>query len=151
MPIENASRTTLPRLLAALAMTALAASSAGATSLSPKHPIIGLWRVRVPGTACFEEYRFQPNGKVHVTSAHEVAESRFEVGAEPNDAGYYHLVDTIEHDNGKPDCSGEITPVGNVSETFLRFDASGNRFVLCEQASLERCIGPFERVLGQSF
>jgi hypothetical protein len=130
-------------------LAAFAGPAGAAAGLSPKHPIIGLWRVRVPGTACLEEYRFQPNGKVHVTSGGEVADSRFEIAAEPSDAGYYHMVDTIEQDNGKPDCLGEITPVGNEVKTFVRFDPSGNRFVICEAESLDHCIGPFERVLGQ--
>jgi hypothetical protein len=138
-------------LLGSLAagLAGYAGLACAATGLSPKHPIIGLWRVRVPGTGCFEEYRFQPNGKVHVTSGGEVADSRFEIAAEPSDAGYYHMVDTIEQDNGKPDCLGEVTPAGNEVKTFVRFDPSGNRFVICEAESLDRCIGPFERVLGQ--
>ena len=132
-------------------VAAIAAGASGsAAALSPKHPIVGIWRVRVPGTGCFEEYRFQPNGKAHVTSASEVAESRFEISAEPSDSGYYRMVDTLEQDNGKPDCLGAITAPGNVTKTWLRFDASGNRFVMCEQESLERCVGPFERELGTS-
>ncbi len=140
----------LPHALGATAAFAFACCAAGAASVSPKHPIIGLWRVRVPGTLCFEEYRYQPDGRVHVTSAAEVAESRFEISAEPSGAGYYRMVDTLEQDNGKPDCLGEVTAAGNVTKTWVRFDASGNRFVICEEESLERCIGPFERVLGTS-
>lgn len=138
-----------PRLFT-LAAAALAAAGAGAAPPSPKHPIIGLWRVRVANTACVEEYRFQPNGRVHVTSAEEVAESRFEIAADPDAAGFYRMVDTLEQDNGKADCSGNVTPVGNKVESWVRFDASGHRFVICADASLDRCIGPFERVLGQS-
>src|SRR5689334_18057536 len=131
-----------------LVATLLALSSGGAAlALSPLHPIIGKWTIAVPDGSCSEVYRFKPDGTRFATSGEEVAESRFEISPQPSAKGFYKMVDTIVRDNGKPDCAGEITPIGDSVTLFVHFAPSGKAFDLCESESMDACIGPFRRVV----
>ena len=49
-------------------------------------------------------------------------------------------------ENGKPDCFGEPTEPGVSAIIFIRFSASGDRFVACEDESPDNCIGPLQRI-----
>ena len=53
-------------------------------------------------------------------------------------------------DNGKKDCSGEITEVGHSAVNYVQFHRSNNMFIMCAKESLDSCIGPFVRVQGQA-
>ena len=64
--------------------------------------------------------------------------------------GFYKEVDTIVKDNGKIDCTGEITKPGQAVTNYLQFHPSGDMFLMCVERSLDRCIGPFVRVKGSS-
>jgi hypothetical protein len=113
------------------------------------HPILGIWRLTLPDSNCSETYRFRGDGTTLVTSAEEVSESEFEIPATPSEKGFYRLEDRIVKDNGKQDCSGEIMKVGNRATNFIRFHPSGALFLMCAAESMDSCIGPFQRVLGQ--
>lgn len=112
------------------------------------HPLVGTWRFLLPDGSCAETYRFRADGTSHVTSAEEVAESVFEVSPKPSQKGFYLWVDTIVKDNGKKDCAGQITDVGRKTTNYIRFDQTGQRFVVCRAESLDACFGPLHRVGG---
>lgn len=129
----------------------LGAPAAMAAPLPPvqNHPILGIWRLTLPGEQCYEVYRFRADGTTLVTSAEEVSESEYNIPAEPSAKGFYKLTDTIVKDNGKQDCSGEIMKVGSKSTNFILFHPSNAVFLMCATESMDMCIGPFHRVFGQ--
>jgi hypothetical protein len=133
------------RSIAALSLTLALATSAGAGPLHPDHPLVGTWKITLPGMACFETYSVNANGTSFVTSAEQVSQSSFEISAEPSERGFYKWVDTIVKDNGKKDCSGETLVIGHIATNFIRLHPSGNMFLMCEEEKLDACIGPFVR------
>jgi len=135
-------------LLAALAL-AQPASAAPPKPPSPAHPLLGIWVLHLPDANCAETYHFRGDGSTLVKSALEVGESEFTVSEAPSANGYYRLDDRVVKDNGKPDCSGNVTKVGARATNYLRFHPSGQRFVMCRDESMQACIGPFDRVPGE--
>ena len=137
-------------LLSCLGAPALVAAPAVASAdVAAGHPILGIWRLTVPGTECAETYRFRADGTTFVTSAAEVSESVYTVSAQPDKQGFYRLQDRIVKDNGKPDCSGEVMKVGTTATNYLQFHPAGDMFLMCAAEALDVCIGPFERVKGE--
>jgi hypothetical protein len=131
----------------------LAAVSQGASAASlptRNHPLLGIWKLDLPDIGCSETYHFRGDGTSLVTSAEEVSESEFKVADKPSASEFYRLEDTIVKDNGKKDCAGQITKVGTRATNFLRFHPSGVLFLMCADESMRACIGPFERVHGQT-
>jgi len=84
-----------------------------------------------------------------VTSGEEIAETEFRITAKPSRKGFYEWVDTIVKDNGKKDCSGQITDVGRKTTTYIQFDPPGQRFIVCQAESHDACFGPLRRVGGE--
>ena len=140
------SARTAPALLGA----ALLATAALAATPRPDHPLLGTWKIQVPGGACVETYLFKPDGTTLVTSAREVSQGEFEVSDQPGASGFYRLRDRIVRNNALPDCMGTVTPPGSEVQRFLRFDPSGRLFLMCDGENLEACIGPFESDEGEA-
>jgi hypothetical protein len=128
---------------------AVKAAVAGPLEAPPNHPILGIWKLSLPEVGCSETYHFRADGTSLVTSADEVSESEFRIPANPSPKGFYKLEDTIVKDNGKKDCTGEITKVGTRAINYVRFLPSGDLFLMCADESTNSCIGPFERVMGE--
>ena len=118
------------------------------TPLPSGHPLIGVWRIDVPGTNCHEIYDLNANGTMKVTSGAQAAESEFEISATPSRKGFYRWVDKITKDNGKPDCSGSIVEVGHVATNFIIVHPSRPEFLMCEAEDLKTCVGPFKKLAG---
>jgi hypothetical protein len=135
-----------PRLLIAAAL--LAAQTALAAPLRTDHPIVGIWRFELPDGSCHEMYRISADGTALITSAAEIAESEFEIDDQPDGDGFYRSNDKIVKDNGKKDCTGEVTKVGHVIQSFIVFHPSNNMFLMCQRRDMGSCIGPFIRVRG---
>ena len=108
------------------------------------HPIVGVWTWTLRNT-CSETYNYRSDGVLNVTSGDEIAESSYTIDAVPRASGFYKLVDKVINTNGKPDCGGEPTPIGEVGTTFIRFDSSGTKIVMCMDESMRQCIGPLAR------
>lgn len=140
----------LSSLLAFLMVTASAISTplAGAASLRADHPLLGTWKISLPDGACYEIYRIRGDGSTLVTSAEEIAESELELSDQPSEKGFYKWIDKITKDNGKKDCSGDITEPGHVATNFIRMHPRGNMFLMCQKEDLDTCIGPFVRIKG---
>jgi hypothetical protein len=144
----------MPMLRFALSVLLLLAATAVARADPPRpttrdHPIIGRWSITLPDESCSETYTFRPDGTSLVTSGEEIAESVFEISPKPSPQGFYKWTDRLVKDNGKKDCTGETTEVGQVVTNFVRFHPSGVAFIMCAKESLDSCIGPFMRVGGQ--
>ena len=140
-------RTAYSLLLLAAAGIACAAPPA---PTAKDHPIVGRWTITLPDGSCTETYTIRPDGTTLVTSAGEIGESVFEISAKPGPSGFYKWTDKVVKDNGKKDCAGQITEVGQTAINFVQFNRAGNIFIMCAEESLDSCIGPFRRVQGQS-
>jgi hypothetical protein len=136
-----------PSLLFAAAL--LAAQAAPAAPLRADHPIVGTWRFELPDGSCHEMYRIRADGTALITSAAEIAETEFDIDDQPDGDGFYRSNDKIVKDNGKKDCTGEVTAVGHVIQAFIVFHPSNNMFLMCQRRDMASCIGPFIRVKGQ--
>ena len=143
-PLNSSVRAYMRHLFIAAAIV-FASASCLADSLPTDHPIVGTWEIRVPGTTCTETYEFRADGTKIAKSAEEVNESKFVISATPSSDGYYKLTDTVVSSNGKPDCSGQSTPVGDKVSVYLRFEEP-NAFSFCPHEAADRCIGPFKRI-----
>lgn len=136
-------------LILAAAIVHSAASAAPRTGPSASHPLLGIWVLSIPQLGCSETYHFRGDGTTLVKSAEEVSESEFTVAEKPSAKGFYKLEDQVVKDNGKQDCSGEIMQIGTRATNYLRFHPSGARFIMCQDESMQACIGPFERMPAQ--
>jgi len=135
-----------PILLFAAAL--LAAHSVLAAPVRTDHPIVGTWRFELPDGSCHEMYRISADGTALITSAAEIAETEFDIDDQPDGEGFYLSNDKIVKDNGKKDCTGEVTEVGHVIQAFIVFHPSNNMFLMCQKRDMGSCIGPFIRVRG---
>jgi hypothetical protein len=119
-------------------------------SVAPDHPFVGTWKITLSlsnGT-CDEIYSVRVDGTTLVTSAEEVGESEYKISEGPSEKGFYRWIDTVTKSNGKKDCLGQITPVGDVATNYIVFHPSGDMFLICIEESLDRCVGPFVRQKG---
>ena len=133
-------------LAAAALASSLLAVSAGAAPLRPDHPLVGTWTIVVPGTRCTETLTILPSGLSPVTSGEEVSESVVEISDTAAANGFYKWVDRVTKTNGRKDCAGEVTPVGDVATNYIRMlDASGTRFAVCTDETARQCFGPYVR------
>lgn len=137
-------------LVLAIATATLAAHAAPPQPTPKGHPIIGRWIITLPDGSCSETYTFRPDGTTLVTSGEEIAETVFEISPKPTASGFYKLTDKLVKDNGKKDCSGAITEIGQTVTNYVQFHQSGDLFIMCADESLNTCIGPFKRVQGMS-
>jgi len=137
--------------LVMLISSMLLAHIAWAAPPAPNHPIIGVWEFTPPDSKCSETYEFKADGTTLVSSGEEIAESVYEISAQPSPIGFYKFDDTITRDNGKKDCAGEITQAGHKVTSFVQIHPSGEMFIMCEAESLDACFGPMKRkrVAGQ--
>lgn len=146
-PRRAAGRLAVAVLLAAAAEHAAAQASAG-KALRADHPLIGAWALHVPDGDCTEVYRISREGTSLVTSAEEVAQTRFEISDQPDARGYFKWVDTIFKDNGKKDCSGQVTKTPRTTTSYIMMNATHKAFISCQGESTRACIGPFVRIEG---
>lgn len=121
-----------------------------AKPLRSGHPFVGIWKITLPDGSCTETYRVRGDGTTLVFSNAEVAQSTFVIADKPDKRGFYKEVDTIVKDNGKPDCTGQVTKPGRSVTNYLLFHPGGDMFLMCVERSMDRCIGPFVRVTGNS-
>jgi hypothetical protein len=136
------------RILIASCLLLVCTAHAAPQAPRAGHPLLGIWKLRLPDSTCTETYRFRADGTSLVTSRLEVSESEYRVPAQPDAKGFYLLEDRVVKNNGKVDCSGNTGEVGAAVRNYLKFHPSGNMFLLCFQESMGSCIGPFRRVVG---
>jgi hypothetical protein len=137
-------------LLATLALATGVAAAEPPHAPKSGHPILGTWSLDVPGTDCEETYFMRQDGTTLVTSGEEVGQSVYEIEDEPSASGFYKTTDRIVKDNGGKDCAGNVSKVGSEVTLYIRFHPSGQMMVMCQDETLNRCIGPLYRVGGES-
>jgi hypothetical protein len=123
----------------------LIASTAFGGAPRVHHPILGAWIVSLPGSPCLESDTYDSDGRSRSTSAQEISVSEYSISSEPDEKGFYKMVDVIVEANGLPDCVGSVTPVGDSSTVYLRFNDKNNQFLLCTQESMDSCFVRAER------
>jgi hypothetical protein len=126
-------------LLAATARAAPPPSAADAPS-----PIVGAWQFALP-SFCSEVHEYRADGTETVTSGEQVAQGVYEISTAPSPKGFYRLDERIGSDNGKTACSRGLR-VGEVSTNFVLVHASGTMIILCQDESLDACVGPLTRI-----
>lgn len=128
----------------------MAVCSVASGQSSDKSPLAGTWQYRPRGTSCTEQYYFRNDGTMMVTSGREVSESEYTLSDEPLPSGFYKFSSKVTQTNGKPDCRGNKTPVGQASSSFLKRqgEGDGERLILCRAESLQACMGPLVRLKG---
>ena len=117
--------------------------AAGACRAAPPPPgpaLLGTWQLVLPVSKCVETYEYRADGTAHTVSAAEETDTVYEVSATPDAHGYYVLRETIRITNGKPDCSGQLTPAAKTVTLYLAPLRGG--FLLCFDPALLRCVGP---------
>jgi len=115
------------------------------TALPETHPLVGQWRADLPKFNCFEEYDVRVDGTRSSQSAQERNESELMISLTPSSKGFYKWTDKITKNNGKPDCTGDTTPLGHVSVNYVRVHPSGSRFLVCEAEDMSTCYIEFVR------
>ncbi len=138
------------RLIGRLIALGLAAHTLAAQAEpAPAPSLAGSWQYRARGQNCTEQYFFRTDGTLMVTSSREVTESSYVLNPEGVAGGFYKFDTQVTQTNGKADCRGNQTPVGQQSHLYLRFQANGERLVLCRDANLSACMGPLIRLKGR--
>jgi hypothetical protein len=136
-------------IAASIAMVLLvpqAGAQESTRSLLPEgHPLVATWRIDLNDGKCFEEYEVRADGTKLSRSSEERNESEHSISLVPSPNGYYKWTDRITKNNGKPDCAGGFTKLGNIAVNYIRLHPSGQRFLLCEAEEMKSCYAEFYR------
>ena len=150
VPPGATSRRTRPAaaLLAAL-LLADAAPAVPPKLLAPAsgHPAVGVWRTEYRD-GCVETYYLHGDGSAVHTSGGAVSRGVFSVSSSPAANGAYVLVERPAESNGRPDCGGAVTTVGQASTLYVFFDAGRQQMLGCYDAAGRQCFGPLLRMDG---
>ena len=123
----------------------VASSAAAAAQLRADHPLLGTWKFAVPGSSCVETLTVTRSGRIDVVSGAQIGKSDSEIADRADERGFFKWVDKTIEDNGKADCGGSITPIGDLATTYIHLDESGGSFLQCFSESLSDCFGPYVR------
>lgn len=107
--------------------------------------MVGTWRIDLQGGKCFEEYEVKADGVKLSRSGEERNESEHSISVVPSPNGFYKWTDRITKNNGKPDCSGGFTKLGNTAVNYIRLHPNSQRFLLCEAEDMKSCYAEFYR------
>ena len=144
-------KSALTALLACLATAAALAAGPAPKGPAPvenppplraDHPLLGAWTF-TSDDGCVETWRLDRSGHALVTSAAEVAEMHFTISDQPSAHGFYRWVDTLYKDNGKKDCTGQVTKAPRTTSNFILLNRAGNQFIFCAAENTQQCFRPF--------
>jgi hypothetical protein len=112
------------------------------------HPVFGKWTWTLEKSNCTEMYDYRPNFTSTVTSGDEIGESRFTISDEPDQHGFYRMIDVVTKSNGHAGCDGEPggTPVGDEATTFIFISPIKDEMVICQEPNFTACFGPLRRI-----
>jgi hypothetical protein len=110
------------------------------------HPLIGSWQVSAVDGTCAESHSFGADGRHKSKSSEEESVGEFDVSVGPSGSGYYRLTDTIVQSNGKTDCTGRTTPVGDVATIFIQFGSDRNSYSMCWSENKGSCFAEARRL-----
>ena len=128
------------RLPALAVLTALALPAPLPAAAPPAgHPLLGTWELTL-ANHCVEKYEYRADGTLHSWSAQEEAWIEYQIDAPPDENGTYTVHLRVTRTNARPDCSGQLTPVGSAPTFYLAPLRGG--YLLCADPALQRCLGP---------
>ncbi|MDF3035745.1 MAG: hypothetical protein K0S28_1019 [Paucimonas sp.] len=140
----------LAAVLAALVSTAAFAQEApppAPVKIAPKEsPLIGKWNTTYTQEACVESNEYTEKGLKITYSGEAVTEdfyTLFKLGD-----GLYKLSGYVGKDNGKPDCAGQLVPVGSTSTIFIKFNPDGS-YRSCSTLDDASCYAQASRIAPQ--
>lgn len=111
------------------------------------HPIVSTWSWTQFGGKCQETFQYRADHTMRSTSGGAVTEGTYRITPQPDTKGFYMLVETATHFNGKKDCSGDVQDqAGLESIRFIQMSPTRDRFLACKTASLDACFGPLGRI-----
>lgn len=139
------TKTSIAFVAVALCILPVVAQDVRRTTLPQEHPLVGTWRIDFQELKCFEEYEVRADGTKFSRSGEERNESEHSISIVPSTKGFYKWTDRITKNNGKPDCSGGFTKLGNVAVNYIRLHPTGQRFLLCEAEDMKSCFAEFHR------
>lgn len=121
------------------------AQTVTAKPLPADHPLVGRWRVDLPGTNCFEMYQIGADGSTKVSSGRQEAEAVLDLALTQSPKGFYKWVEKVVKENGKLDCLGQRVAVGSVATNYIILNAPSSEFLMCQAEDINTCVGPFVR------
>jgi hypothetical protein len=110
---------------------------------------VGTWSLSLRGATCHETIEFLADGTAHVVSGSEDSVSGYAMAKLPKPDGSYVWFDWILKNNGRPDCLGHLTSVGDKAINYLLPIPSGG-YKLCSTADGHGCIGTMSRTAAGS-
>ena len=147
----------LPRLrcvqgFATLALCGLLSSAQADTftraALPADHPLVGSWNlVFPPSGTCHEQYQFSADGTRQAQSGQELISSDYSL--EETIVGklhFYKWTDKVVSSNNRPDCSGSVTPVGDVATWYIYLELTTGEMSLCKTPDLRDTYAIFHRM-----
>lgn len=147
--VDDVHNTVMRTLTSSMLLSLLAWCGIANAQATDKLPLTGTWQYQPRGTSCAEQYYFRSDGTMMVTSGKEVTESTYNLSEKPIGAGFFAFEMQVTQTNGKSDCRGKQTAIGQRTQTYLRFQANGERLVLCRDSNLAACMGPLIRLKGR--
>jgi hypothetical protein len=111
----------------------------------PAGVLAGEWNWESVDGKCREKYRYGDDFQMRIESGAEVLEGAFELlrVAAPGD-GFLELRRLNIKSNGLPDCQGNLTAIGGIRATYLRF-IDKNAFQTCGRSDESTCFGVARR------
>ncbi len=132
------------RALSALVLC-LAAAAVPGVALAQAPTIVGNWTWS-DDDGCTEVYSYESDGRFAVSSGEEEVSGTYEISSVADSNGFRLLTGRSDQNNGQPDCAGRVADEGpNEFIIFINFHPSLPMHVVCQEPSLERCIGPLRR------
>jgi hypothetical protein len=110
------------------------------------HPLIGSWKVSAADGTCVESDTYGSDGRGNSKSGDEELVSEFDISVAPSEKGYYRLSDTIIQSNGKPDCTGRSTAVGDAALAFIQFSEDRKSYSMCWSEDKSSCFAEGHRL-----
>jgi hypothetical protein len=123
----------------------LASAASGTAAPRAGHPLVGVWRLAMPGFACRETIEFRADGTSASVSAGAEASGAYEVSDQVVENGRYVLSAAITRSNGGADCFGDTAPVGVPVTSYVHI-YPGDRLFFCPGPSSTDCFGPYVTV-----
>ena len=105
--------------------------------------VIGEWEWNPLDGVCPERFTYRADGMVMMQSGEERLVKTYVLTRVSNDV--YRLSSTVKATNGKPDCRGDLSPVGTKSSAFV-MPTKGRAFLTCTSMDKATCFGTAKAV-----
>ena len=100
--------------------------------------VIGEWEWNPLDGVCPERFTYRTDGMVMMQSGEERLVKTYVITKVSNDT--YRLTSTVKATNGKPDCRGDLSPVGTKSSAFV-MPTKDRGFLTCSSMDKSTCFG----------